>query len=294
MASTYHTVAIIDIPILKLSDKNQARRFISLIDALYEARCRIVCLAESTPEQLFFSDTPSIMSDNILGDSSSAHSHDIDVMMAEAVAETQDVYRPNVSSYAAPYMAEAPKVPTSALALDTLSIFSGTTSSVCSSYGRLTSLSPLTGKDEQFAFKRALSRLLEMTSESYVREETWAPLPVGLRKWECSVADADPPLSNASRSHTTTHWEGSPGSVGSSDFAGEASNVDISAPIGDRPEAPRLNEAHIWGVREDWGERAKEWGQGAKAYENSGRPCRTSSDMTPGIDRSVGNGTDKP
>lgn len=234
------------------------------------------------------------MSDNILGDSSSAHSHDIDVMMAEAVAETQDVYRPNVSSYAAPYMAEAPKVPTSALALDTLSIFSGTTSSVCSSYGRLTSLSPLTGKDEQFAFKRALSRLLEMTSESYVREETWAPLPVGLRKWECSVADADPPLSNASRSHTTTHWEGSPGSVGSSDFAGEASNVDISAPIGDRPEAPRLNEAHIWGVREDWGERAKEWGQGAKAYENSGRPCRTSSDMTPGIDRSVGNGTDKP
>ena len=45
-------------------------------------------------------------------------------MMAEAVGETQDVYRPNVSSYDAPNMAQE-RAPVRALALDTLSIFSG-------------------------------------------------------------------------------------------------------------------------------------------------------------------------
>lgn len=68
------------------------------------------------------------MSDDVSGDAGDSHPRDVDVMMAEAVAETQDVYRPNVSSYDAPNMAEAPKAPTSALALDTLSIFSGTSS----------------------------------------------------------------------------------------------------------------------------------------------------------------------
>lgn len=297
LAATYHTVAIADIPILKLSDKNQARRFISLIDALYEARCRIVCLAQSKPEQLFFPDAPSMMSDVVPGDSSGSYSHDIDVMMAEAVAETQDVYRPNVSAYDAPSMAEAPKPPTSALALDTLSIFSGMLSSAPFSYGRLNSPSIFTGKDEQFAFKRALSRLLEMTSESYAREETWTPLPAGLRKWERSVAHADTTSSSTGRSRTATHWERPRGSVGSGDFAGEAANEGISAPIGNRPEAPRLDEAHIWGVREDWGKRAKDWGQGAKAYESSGRTRGPNSEEIPGghspADRSSGNRADK-
>ena len=119
LAARFHTFAITSIPILELSAKNQARRFISLIDALYEARCRIICLAEAPPEELFFPDAPSQEGDKIL------RSHeDIDMMMAEAVGETQDVYRPNVSSYDAPNMAQE-RTPTKALALDTLSIFSG-------------------------------------------------------------------------------------------------------------------------------------------------------------------------
>ena len=106
-------------PILKLSAKNQARRFISLIDALYEARCRIVCFAEAPPEDLFFPDAPVQTEDG-----PQRFADDVDVMMAEAVGETQDVYRPNVSSYDTPNMAQE-HVPTKALALDTLSIFSG-------------------------------------------------------------------------------------------------------------------------------------------------------------------------
>ncbi|KAH9839231.1 AFG1-like ATPase-domain-containing protein [Rhodofomes roseus] len=247
LASTYHTIAVTDLPVLKLSAKNQARRFISLIDALYEARCRIVCLAEMRPEGLFFPDAPTPALDDGSYESNGHQQQDVDVMMAEAVAETQDIYRPNVSSYDAPNMAEAPKAPTSALALDTLSIFSG--------------------KDEQFAFKRALSRLLEMTSESYAREERWTPLPATSRKWERSSAHE--PLS--SRSHNTSHWERPRSTSPSSDFVAEASNEGASALPDGRPEAPRLDEAHIWGVRDDWGERAKEWGRGAKVYEDAAK-----------------------
>ena len=139
------------------------------------------------------------------------------------------------------------------------------------------------GKDEQFAFKRALSRLLEMTSESYAQEETWAPLPAGLRKWERSIVDAEPVSSGTGRGHATTYWEHPRGTIGSGDFAGEAANEGVSASIGGRPEAPRLSEAHIWGVREDWGERAKEWGRGAKAYDKSGQTHSQSSDKMQGV-----------
>ncbi|KAI0063505.1 hypothetical protein BV25DRAFT_1824039 [Artomyces pyxidatus] len=203
LASTFHTMAITSIPILKVSDKDKARRFISLIDALYEARCRVLCLAETTPDRLFFSDAVSL---------------DIDTMMAESVSETQDVYRPNVSSYDSPQMENAPVAPPSPLALEALSIFSG--------------------KDEQFAYKRALSRLLEMTSASYSAEERWAPLSLESRKWEGSAHGAPgiQPVYRSSRAEVTEE-----------DFALEAEYAGVAS-MHDRPAAPKIRERHVWRV----------------------------------------------
>ncbi|KAI0684734.1 hypothetical protein BC835DRAFT_1310420 [Cytidiella melzeri] len=183
--------------------KNQAPRFISLIDALYEAKCGPVCIAEVEPEHLFFPDAAEDHSKADVVD-------DIDVILAEAVGETRDLYRPNVSHYDAPRMSEAPSTAAetpfdSPTALETLSIFSG--------------------KDEQFAFKRALSRLIEMTSESYGTYKQWTPLPDAARKWE-------------------------------------RTSITSNVSTGQRPEAPRLREEHIWGVREDWGRRSGTWGRG--------------------------------
>ncbi|TFK84570.1 hypothetical protein K466DRAFT_220678 [Polyporus arcularius HHB13444] len=252
LASRYHTFIITSIPVLKLSAKNQARRFISLIDALYEARCRIICLAEAEPEQLFFPDAPTITAG-----ADGRTREDMDVMMAEAVAETQDVYRPNVSSYDAPNMAQE-RQPTRGLALDTLSIFSG--------------------KDEQFAFKRALSRLLEMTSESYAREEQWAPLPLDARKWETSTAGALPPRQSTSTGGIRPQPIQGHSSDSTTDFAEEASVDHTLTFAADRPPAPRLSADHIWGVREDWGERAQDWGRGASLYARPNpTPARSSS-----------------
>ena len=39
-----------------------------------------------------------------------------------------------------------------------------------------------------------------------------------------------------------------------------------------RPAAPHLSADHVWGVREDWGAMAKDWGKGAKIHESSNTP----------------------
>lgn len=118
LAAAYHTVAITEIPILKLTSKNQARRFITLIDALYESRCRLLCLAPTSPEYLFFPEAHAT-------DKAIRERLEVDSLMAEAVSETREAYRPNVSSYGAPSIADASPVPATHVALEDLSIFSG-------------------------------------------------------------------------------------------------------------------------------------------------------------------------
>ncbi|KAI0084879.1 AFG1-like ATPase-domain-containing protein [Irpex rosettiformis] len=244
ITSIFRTVIITSIPVLRLSSKNQARRFISLIDALYEARCRLICQAESDPQHLFFPDAIEEEAKQNVADN-------IDVLLAESVGETRDVYRPNVSSYDAPKMNEAPSdvaqaMPNTAIALETLSIFSG--------------------KDEQFAFKRALSRLIEMTSESYGREEQWTPLPDAARKWErSSVIDGVPRRTTTGTSYSAAQSIHTP----PDDFTAEAAYTNLErADTSQRPVAPQLHEEHMWGVREDWVKRAGTWGRGAVVHSD--------------------------
>lgn len=54
LCSTFHTVILTEIPVLTILQKNEARRFITLLDALYEARCRLLVEAEAPPDKLFF------------------------------------------------------------------------------------------------------------------------------------------------------------------------------------------------------------------------------------------------
>ena len=53
VAERFHTVMIQDVPVLDVTRKEEARRFVTLIDALYEARTRLVVLAEAPPEALY-------------------------------------------------------------------------------------------------------------------------------------------------------------------------------------------------------------------------------------------------
>ncbi len=53
MAKRFHTVFLEDVPRLTPELRNEAARFVSLIDALYEARCKLAVLAEAEPEALY-------------------------------------------------------------------------------------------------------------------------------------------------------------------------------------------------------------------------------------------------
>ena len=53
VAQAFPIVLLENIPRLNLTQHNEARRFITLIDELYEQRCAIMCCAHYPPDQLF-------------------------------------------------------------------------------------------------------------------------------------------------------------------------------------------------------------------------------------------------
>ncbi|RAK59687.1 cell division protein ZapE [Phenylobacterium hankyongense] len=53
LAGRFHTVFLEDVPKLTANRREEARRFVILIDTLYEAKTRLVVLAEAEPAQLY-------------------------------------------------------------------------------------------------------------------------------------------------------------------------------------------------------------------------------------------------
>ncbi|KAM6507441.1 hypothetical protein FSOLCH5_012653 [Fusarium solani] len=172
MASTYHTFIIDNVPILTHEKKNEARRFITLLDALYEARCKLIIRARNPPDTLFFPKKKSSASGK------PGNSDEPDDLYSETIAEVyQDQmspFRPNVAYY------------------DTKSSTSSYDPDQDSDFGlqkkpvNFSNTSAFTGEDERFAYKRAISRLWELCSAQWHARtgEWWQPLPVDARHWE--------------------------------------------------------------------------------------------------------------
>jgi cell division protein ZapE len=53
LAERFHTIFLEDLPRLTPDRREAARRFVTLIDALYEARTRVIVLAEAEPVRLY-------------------------------------------------------------------------------------------------------------------------------------------------------------------------------------------------------------------------------------------------
>ncbi|MCJ1380522.1 hypothetical protein MMC17_003630 [Xylographa soralifera] len=97
IASNFHTLVLTDVPILTLLHKNEARRLITLLDALYEARCKLIIRAEAGPDDLFFPETKSsrsgIVSENSSEDGTYAET------FSEIYQDQTSPFRPNISLY---------------------------------------------------------------------------------------------------------------------------------------------------------------------------------------------------
>jgi cell division protein ZapE len=53
VAERFHTLFLEDLPVLDSARRNEARRLVTLIDALYEAQAKLVVLAEAEPDDLY-------------------------------------------------------------------------------------------------------------------------------------------------------------------------------------------------------------------------------------------------
>ncbi|KAK9932062.1 hypothetical protein M0R45_019313 [Rubus argutus] len=53
LCKKYHTLALEGVPIFGLHNRTAAYRFVTLVDVMYENKCRLMCTAEGTPLELF-------------------------------------------------------------------------------------------------------------------------------------------------------------------------------------------------------------------------------------------------
>ncbi|POS83263.1 hypothetical protein EPUL_006386 [Erysiphe pulchra] len=186
LASKYHTFILDEIPIMTLVQKNEARRLITLLDALYEARCKLIVRAEVGPDSLFFPElsTP-LQSTTILAENKNRPilEDNRDSVYSETISEIyQDktlTFRPNISSYTKDSESDHYRS----------EIESNNEKTQSKHQVDFTKTSSFTGEDERFAYKRARSRLWEMCGakwHSRSNSDWWRPLPIEVRSWEYS------------------------------------------------------------------------------------------------------------
>ncbi|ODQ64354.1 hypothetical protein NADFUDRAFT_47569 [Nadsonia fulvescens var. elongata DSM 6958] len=166
LASNYETIILDQVPYLLITMKNEARRFITLLDALYESKCKLVIRSEGSPDNLFFPD----MSIPGVGDRNRSSEASLLSEMYSAVhQDLSHPFRPNVSSYDSDQPADTTDTRNDPANIPNKDF---------------TKLSAFTGEDEKFAYKRAVSRLKEMTGSDRWWSQKWAPIGDSTRLWE--------------------------------------------------------------------------------------------------------------
>ncbi len=53
LAARYHTLVLSDVPVLSPANRDRAKRFVTLVDALYERKVTLICAAAAPPERLY-------------------------------------------------------------------------------------------------------------------------------------------------------------------------------------------------------------------------------------------------
>ncbi|KDE06896.1 hypothetical protein MVLG_02784 [Microbotryum lychnidis-dioicae p1A1 Lamole] len=357
LGSQFHSLILTDVPVLLLSQKNEARRLITLLDALYESKTRLLAFASAQVDDLFFPDALRAIAnddelasapqseytqpspDDITTSSGSNHPFSSDriyeadgtisepsssrgmdaaaeigdsltqEMIGDVIQDLEAPYRPNVSSYdeskgQTMYEQDEARIEhqrdAAAEAKQRRQQSSGTKEEphATASPPSFRNLAIFTGEEERFAFKRAVSRVHEMSSTEYLVTAQHAPLDPRFRTWERpgqiessvegvrrmggEVRHALGAKEEIEADHSTLsgaispnqlkvrHPEGLPKhpTVEVERTRAKGTKYDILNIEDTRREVPPpvLKDVHVWGVREDWGKAAGRWGQGASAH----------------------------
>ncbi|KAF3297406.1 hypothetical protein TWF132_007502 [Orbilia oligospora] len=247
IASNFSTIVIDKVPVLtSKSHRHEARRFITLLDAIYECRCKLLIRAEVPIESLFFPDAAK----------KSTNSQEEDSIHSEAFAEAhQDLtvpFRPNISLYE-----QLPEDPNDPLTWKRKRYTVADQDSDFRGKVDFTSVKKYTGEDEKFSFKRAVSRVWEVCGDKW---------------WDALSHSEKEPLSKRRVTHSPMsrslrRWEGGVLEGGDTNISPPAveNNIPVT-PL--RPDAPQFTPVHVWGVIDNWGKRAGRWGKGVNAYKD--------------------------
>ena len=221
-------------------------------------------------------------------------------MLGDVAMDLEAPYRPNVSSYdatelvqtynqarAGPSLEQDAAVPfhrpVAVHAKDRPDIHPS------ASTPSFASLAIFTGEEERFAFKRAVSRVHEMSSAEYLATATHSPLARELRTWEKPATATAPARAAATDKHPASTMGEKEGFAQADRLSGvlPPDEMRLRWPEGRPPtdkevdvrpgEAggkgtgkdgkPIISSVHAWGERDDWGPKAGRWGQGAKAHK---------------------------
>lgn len=309
IASTFHTIILIDVPILNLTHKNEARRFITLLDALYEAKCKLHVRAAAGPDSILFPETEQRQKHPINPSRPTSSASKPDETYAETISEIyQDQtspFRPNVFPYtssASPPSSPSQRTARSILA-DEDSDFgpvygagrgalprgpsdgpSGAGNEIGLTQPDFTrSSSIFTGEDERFAYKRARSRLWELCSSRWWKdrggpvEDWWRPVPVSVRRWEAlapslSLSSAEEQVSAEQKGKLLLM-----NATRRTEQVSRSNNRDEevfrhgASPFRTSAEPPpKFSWTHAWGMIR-WGKKAGTWGKGVEGLEERGK-----------------------
>ncbi|QIW97417.1 hypothetical protein AMS68_002935 [Peltaster fructicola] len=294
LASTYDTIILTDVPILTWLLKNEARRFITLLDALYECRCKLMVTAAAGPDDLFFPEKQS-------GDDSDAIYSET---MADVYQDATAPFRPNILSQNPNYAEPDPEPDytharlaglLNADALEDDPPNKPNRSGFARSFGRtdgemeprpvdhdevrrpnFTKTSSFTGEDERFAYKRAQSRLWEMCGARWWarNEPGWhRPVPEDVRRWERPIVNIP---SSAPGSMEDVSSPASDVLMGSSveDNTRHEKSFKHASPFRTSPEPPpKIHWSHMWSTIK-WGVKAGAWGQGVDGLKDRDKEKR--------------------
>jgi protein AFG1 len=305
LASTYHTLILTDVPVLTMLLKNEARRFITLLDALYESKCRLLIRAQAPPDVLFFPETrkaAGLATEDDSGKDESGESV-YQETFSEIYQDSTAPFRPNISIYAegqASVTPSASSLPSQGSQLR--SVLADEDADFGPVYGNgrghgasfgdggfaelerrqwpdFSQVSKiLTGEDERFAYKRARSRLWEMCGQRWWKaregrdvEEWWRPVQREGRHWE-GKSEEDKVATNRSvnevmpdGSHDGRHRKADQGLANEKE---ESLFRHGASPFRTRTDPPpKFGWQHAWGMM-TWGRKAGEWGKGVDGDKN--------------------------
>ncbi|KAI1630156.1 AFG1-like ATPase-domain-containing protein [Exophiala viscosa] len=309
LCSTFHTLIIADVPVLTSIQKNEARRFITLLDALYEARCRLLIEAAAPPDKLFFPETRRRAGVHDVEESDSITSEAFSEMYQDSTAP----FRPNVSIYAGRNERDAglqqQAFTASLLDSSRRSVLADEDADFGPTYGNgrgrgmsnsdvedavarqaigpdFTSTGVLTGEDERFAYKRARSRLWEMCGRRWWDERLavmddmdekrwWRPLDRQGRTWESfkdqRAKGSEVGIVQSGMGVVSGHDEGNDPRTSSLFRHGASPYRTAESP------PPKFGFQHAWGMMK-WGKKAGQWGKGTDAYNEENGETGKGSD----------------